>query len=53
MQRLLLRLGRRTLGDPDEATKEALKAITDLERLERIGERLPDVSTWQELLQTP
>ena len=53
MQRVLLRQGRRKLGEPDEATQRLLKSITDLDRLERLGERLLEVSTWAELLQTP
>jgi hypothetical protein len=31
----------------------ALTEITDFDRLVRLIERLPAVSTWQELLQTP
>jgi hypothetical protein len=53
VQRALLRLGRRKLGEPDEATRLALRSITDLERLDRLSERLLEVATWQELLQTP
>jgi predicted transposase YdaD len=52
-QRTLLHLGRKTLGEPDEAARHALLGITDLERLDRLSERLLEVSTWQELLQTP
>jgi predicted transposase YdaD len=50
---MLLRLGRKHLGEPDAATLTQLQAITDVERLERLGERLLDVGNWQELLQTP
>lgn len=53
MQRALLHLGRKKLGEPDEATRLALRDITDLERLDRLSERLLDVASWQELLQTP
>ncbi len=53
VQRALLRLGRRKFGEPDEATRLALRDITDLERLDRLSERLLEVATWQELLQTP
>jgi len=52
-QRLLLRQGRKRLGEPDEATRHALEGINDLDRLDRISERLLEASTWQELLQTP
>jgi hypothetical protein len=59
-QRALLHLGRRTFCEPDESARRAVLAITDLDRLDRLSERLldvlsgrlPDVSTWQELLQT-
>jgi hypothetical protein len=46
-------LGRRRFGEPDEAKRLALRDITDLERLDRLSERLLEVATWQELLQTP
>ena len=51
-QRLLLRLGRKRLGQPDEATIAALHAIKDLDRLERLGDAVIDVGSWQELLAT-
>ncbi len=50
---LLLRLARKYLGDPDATTQTTLKAIRDVERLERMAERLADVTTWEDLLQTP
>jgi predicted transposase YdaD len=53
IQRALLNLGRDLLGEPDEATRSSLKALTDLDRLDRLSVRLPKVSSWQELLQTP
>jgi hypothetical protein len=52
-QRALLHFGRKKLGEPDEATRDALLGITDLDRLDRLTDRLLEVSTWQELLQTP
>jgi Domain of unknown function (DUF4351) len=52
-QRMLLRQGRKRLGEPEENVRTALKAITDLDRLERLGEAVMDVSTWQKLLETP
>jgi hypothetical protein len=52
-QRLLLHLGRKRLGPPDEATVAALKAIMDLDRLERLGDAVIDAASWQELLATP
>lgn len=51
-QRTLLSQGRKKFGEPDQATRNALLAITDPERLERLGERLLEVSSWSDLLQT-
>jgi len=48
-----LHLGRKKFGEPDEATRLALVGITDLEQLDRLSERLLEVASWQELLQTP
>jgi hypothetical protein len=50
LQNTLLRLGRKRFGEPDEAVRQAVRAISDLERLGRLTEDLLDVSTWQELL---
>jgi predicted transposase YdaD len=52
-RKLIVRLGRKRLGPPGESVTATLEAITDLERLERIHERLDDVQTWQELLAVP
>jgi hypothetical protein len=52
-RKFLLRLGQKQFGVPDRATKAALEAITDPERLEQLGERVLEVSSWQELLATP
>ena len=52
-QTTLMLLGRKRFGEPDEAVRQALLAITDVERLDVLSERLLDVSsvsTWQELL---
>jgi hypothetical protein len=47
---LVLRLGRLKFGEPDAASLLAVEGITDLKRLEALGERLLVVSSWQELL---
>lgn len=47
---ILLRLGTRRLGPPDEPTQAALEAITSLERLERPADRILEVESWPELL---
>jgi predicted transposase YdaD len=52
-RRILLRMGRKRFGPPDEATTAAIQAIEDVNRLEELSERLLDVSSWQELLATP
>lgn len=52
-RRLLLRLGRKRLGNPETTVEAAIRAITDLDRLELLAERLDEVAGWQELLQTP
>jgi hypothetical protein len=49
-RKLLLRFGPKSLSTPDESVTAALAGITDLERLERMLERLSEVKTWQELL---
>ncbi len=51
--KVFLRLGRKCFGEPDAATMATLRAITEVERFERLNERVPGVSSWQELLQTP
>jgi hypothetical protein len=53
LRRVLLRQGRKRFGEPNEATQQTLMAIDDLDRLERLSDRILDVSSWQELLQTP
>jgi hypothetical protein len=37
----------------DKSTELAVRAITDLERLKQLSDRLLDASTWQELMGTP
>ena len=51
--RTLLRQGRNRFGSPDVATEAALKAITDLDRLDRLSEAMLTVNSWQDLLGTP
>jgi hypothetical protein len=49
-QRILLFLGKRNLGEPDEATQIALEAITDRDRLEETIDRLDKATDWADLL---
>lgn len=47
---MLLRQGRKRFGPPDAHVLAMLDGINNRERLEELGERLLDVSTWDELL---
>jgi hypothetical protein len=54
-QRLLLLQGEIRFGSPGETTRNAVAAIRDLERLERMSTRVLDagIHDWDELLETP
>jgi hypothetical protein len=47
---LILRLGRKQLGDPTDKQKNKLQAIDDLERLDRIAEKVLTAKSWDALL---
>jgi hypothetical protein len=51
-RRLIRRLAARTLGEPDEATITSLEGITDIERLERLFDRVVEARSWPDLLDT-
>src|SRR5579884_1060188 len=51
--RLLYRQGWNRFGAPDPAIGEALGAIRDLDRLERMADAVLTARSWQELLATP
>jgi hypothetical protein len=53
VRKLLLRQGQKRFGPPSEAISAALATITDLERLERMSDRILEIASWQELLNTP
>ncbi|HVA45957.1 MAG TPA: hypothetical protein VNH11_06180 [Pirellulales bacterium] len=53
LRTMLLQIGARRLGRPVAAVQESLDAIDDVARLHRLGERVLEVATWQELLDTP
>lgn len=53
LRTMLLQIGARRLGLSAAAVQESLNAIDDIARLQRMGERVLDVATWQELLDTP
>jgi hypothetical protein len=52
-QATILRLGRQKFGSPNDTITTALTAIADVERLERMIDRLLIASSWEELLATP
>jgi len=49
-KQLLLRLGRRRLGEPDASVIAAIEAIADARRIEQMGDRLIDAASWEELI---
>ena len=49
-RKILLRQGRRKFGAPGPEVEATIEAIGDLDRLERMSERLLDVTTWPDLL---
>ena len=49
-RRLLLRQGERRLQAPPEAVRARLNAITRLDKLEGLYERLPGATSWEQLL---
>ena len=51
--RIILRHGRKFIGPADPATESALKAIRELERLERMADAVLSAKSWAELLSTP
>jgi hypothetical protein len=50
-RKFLLRQGRKRFGSPDAQILATLEAISDVNHLESLGERLLDVASWQELLE--
>jgi predicted transposase YdaD len=49
-RRLLLRLGETRLGRADASVRASLDDITDIDKLDELGDRLLHVSSWRELL---
>lgn len=48
----LLKQGSRRFGHASLAEESVLKALTDLERLDRMLDRIFDATSWQDLLDT-
>jgi hypothetical protein len=53
VKKILLRQGQKRFGAPDQGVITAVDSVNDLERLERMTDRVLDVASWQELLETP
>jgi hypothetical protein len=51
-RQVLLRQGRAKFGAPPKDVRDAIKAIDDLRRLQRLHLRLLAVNSWQDLLAT-
>jgi predicted transposase YdaD len=51
-RRFLARFAERALGPAPASAQAALAAIDDVDTLERLADRLPDVRSWDELLAT-
>lgn len=49
---MLLQIGTRRFGLAPDAVREFIQAVDNVARLRRLGDRLLDVATWQELLDT-
>ncbi len=47
---MLLRQGTKRFGPPSPEARSTLEEISDIGRLEVLGERLLDVESWDELL---
>jgi hypothetical protein len=52
-RRLVLRMGEKRFGPPNEQTRARIAAITDLERLEFLFEKFFTASDWENLLGEP
>jgi hypothetical protein len=52
-RRMLLRMGRAKWGPASDSALAAIESISDLDRLEMLGERLLTVDGWDELLAAP
>ncbi len=53
MVAMLLRQGEKKFGAPDLANRNTLAEIADLDRLNRIGDRLNEAADWRDWLATP
>lgn len=49
-RQILMRVGRKRFGPPDEAVVATIQGLNDLEQVETLAERLLDVANWKQLL---
>ena len=49
---IILRLGQRRFGRPTKTAQAALAGIADVDRLDRIADRLDDAASWADLIAT-
>lgn len=47
---ILLRIGTKRLGPPDAGARSSIEAITGVEQLEVLAERVIDAQSWQDVL---
>jgi hypothetical protein len=52
-QKILLLVGSKAFGLANKATRAAVRAIGDVQKLEELVQRVFDVGSWQELLGRP
>jgi predicted transposase YdaD len=52
-RRAILRVWEAKFGPPDEATRAAINAISDLGQLDDLAVRLANATSWQELVPSP
>jgi predicted transposase YdaD len=52
VRKAFLRMAVKRLGPPGEQISRELSSLNDIEQLNRLMDRLEDVSTWDELLET-
>jgi hypothetical protein len=53
LRKMLLRQGQKRFGAPSAAVRQVLESLSDLDRMERMADRVLEVANWQELLDTP
>jgi hypothetical protein len=53
LRKALINLGTKRLGTPPLKVRKILERINDIDRLEKLTERVVDVANWKELLESP